>query len=440
MISGISFTKSKVSFIVRLIFLQTVERTKERVDGLGAHMPSASAQQTSSSRPSSIKIIYALLPATMAQLTLSTCNLNQWALDFTGNTARILKSCQIARSRGSSYRLGPELEIPGYGCEDHFLESDTFDHSWTCLIQLLQDGAAKDMVCDFGMPILHRGVRYNCRVICYNTKILLVRPKTAMADNGNYREGRYFTPYSPSKKNEVLLLPLEFKEKFGQATAPFGLHYLQSGEGITIGCESCEELWTPSSSHIDLALRGVEIIGNGSGSHHELRKLSTRMDLILNATKKCGGVYLYSNQRGCDGGRMYYDGCAMICVNGRIVAQGPQFDVEDVAVVTAAVDLEDVRSYRAANPAFGMQAVRLLEDEEGGLCGLLCEDISLTRKDELRPRVPEEDLELKVYKPEEECCLGPACWLWDWLRRSGAAGFFLPLSGESILKRFRLLF
>ncbi|CAN0491360.1 unnamed protein product, partial [Discosporangium mesarthrocarpum] len=31
--------------------------------------------------------------------------------------------------------------------------------------------------------------------------------------------------------------------------------------------------------------------------------------------------------------------------------------------------------------------------------------------------------------PEEECALGPACWLWDYLRRSGAGGFFLPLSG-----------
>jgi NAD+ synthase (glutamine-hydrolysing) len=34
-----------------------------------------------------------------------------------------------------------------------------------------------------------------------------------------------------------------------------------------------------------------------------------------------------------------------------------------------------------------------------------------------------------VHTPEEECCLGPACWLWDYLRRSGASGFFLPLSG-----------
>jgi hypothetical protein len=25
--------------------------------------------------------------------------------------------------------------------------------------------------------------------------------------------------------------------------------------------------------------------------------------------------------------------------------------------------------------------------------------------------------------------LGPACWLWDYLRRSGQGGYFLPLSG-----------
>ena len=45
-----------------------------------------------------------------------------------------------------------------------------------------------------------------------------------------------------------------------------------------------------------------------SGSHHELRKLNTRIDLICGATQKSGGVYLYANQQGCDGGRLYYDG------------------------------------------------------------------------------------------------------------------------------------
>ena len=62
-----------------------------------------------------------------------------------------------------------------------------------------------------------------------------------------------------------------------------------------------------------------------------------------------GGIYLYANQQGCDGDRLYYDGCAMIAVNGKIVAQGSQFSLQDVEVVTATVDLEDVRSHRATS-------------------------------------------------------------------------------------------
>lgn len=64
----------------------------------------------------------------MRLVNLATCNLNQWALDFKGNLKRILESITLAKSKGCRYRLGPELEIPGYGCEDHFLETDTFDH------------------------------------------------------------------------------------------------------------------------------------------------------------------------------------------------------------------------------------------------------------------------------------------------------------------------
>lgn len=30
-------------------------------------------------------------------------------------------------------QVGPELEVPGYGCEDHFLEQDTIEHSWECI-------------------------------------------------------------------------------------------------------------------------------------------------------------------------------------------------------------------------------------------------------------------------------------------------------------------
>lgn len=43
-----------------------------------------------------------------------------------------------------------------------------------------------------------------------------------------------------------------------------------------------------------------------------------------------GGAYMFSNLIGCDGERVYYDGGSMIAVNGQIVAEGPQFTLDEV--------------------------------------------------------------------------------------------------------------
>ena len=48
-------------------------------------------------------------------ITVATCTLNQWALDFDGNCQRIAESCRLAKAQGATYRLGPELEVSGYG-------------------------------------------------------------------------------------------------------------------------------------------------------------------------------------------------------------------------------------------------------------------------------------------------------------------------------------
>jgi len=42
-------------------------------------------------------------------ITVATCSLNQWALDFEGNLERILESIRIAKE--AKLRVGPELEI-----------------------------------------------------------------------------------------------------------------------------------------------------------------------------------------------------------------------------------------------------------------------------------------------------------------------------------------
>lgn len=99
---------------------------------------------------------------------------------------------EIAKSRGAKYRLGPELEIrwdgrtltvssggqssrstpgqmsywflwtsfsfwictvshSGFGCADHFHESDTLLHSFQVLKELLESPVTEGIICDVGM-------------------------------------------------------------------------------------------------------------------------------------------------------------------------------------------------------------------------------------------------------------------------------------------------
>jgi NAD+ synthase (glutamine-hydrolysing) len=191
-----------------------------------------------------------------------------------------------------------------------------------------------------------------------------------------------------------------------------------------IGTETCEELFTPHSPHIDMSLNGVEVFTNSSGSHHSLRKLSIRLDLITEATRKCGGVYLYSNLGGCDGDRLYFDRSAMIVVNGSVIAQSSQFSLNDVEVITATIDIEEVRSYRS-------QASRALQAIRAPTYQRVETDFSLGGADNNfnLDVAPTPHIELRLHRPEEEIALSAGCWLWDYLRRSGAAGFLIPLSG-----------
>lgn len=355
--------------------------------------------------------------------TLATCNLNQWAMDFEGNLKRIIQSIERARAAGATYRVGPELEVPGYGCEDHFLELDTVEHSWEAVTELLRGGHTQGMLCDVGMPVVHRGVLYNCRIFMLDGRILLIRPKLHLANDGNYRETRYFSAWKHRGQLEDHPLPPDVRAVAQQASCPFGDGALRCADAL-LAAETCEELFTPQAPHISLALAGVEIISNGSGSHHQLRKLDTRLDLIRSATAKAGGIYLYANQQGCDGGRLYYDGCACVAVNGQMVAQGSQFSLADVEVVTAVVDLDEVVSYRVAISSLREQASMTAEPALVGVNFALCgagDDVT-----EAAVNLP---MEPRYHSPEEEIALGPAAWLWDYLRRCGASGFLLPLSG-----------
>lgn len=108
---------------------------------------------------------------------------------------------------------------------------------------------------------------------------------------------------------------------------------------------------------------------------------------------------------GCNGERTYYDETSMIFVNGSLKAQGAQFSTQDVEVVTATVDLEEVRAFRCSMSR-SMQAVRSGApyrsiDVTGFNMSLQEDDYST----DLSPTI-----QAKILSPEEEMA-GPTLWL-----------------------------
>lgn len=90
----------------------------------------------------------------------------------------------------------------------------------------------------------------------------------------------------------------------------------------------------------------------------------------------------------------------------------------------ATIDLEDIRSYRTAlrsrsNVAASAPTYQRINVEYELSAGG-------SNNNSIFPNAP---ITVHYNSPEVEIAQGPACWLWDYLRRSGGGGFFLPLSG-----------
>lgn len=151
--------------------------------------------------------------------------------------------------------------------------------------------------------------------------------------------------------------------------------------------------------------------------------------LINSCFYKAGGLYLYSNQMGCDGDRLYFDGSAMISLNGKLLAQSPQFSVKEIEIVTATVDLDLIQISRGNCSSFANQAANCKKIFPFEYARIEIIGVRLCHHDNLNHISVSPFIE-PFYHPEEmEICLGPALWMWDYLRKCGGVGFFIPLSG-----------
>ena len=199
-------------------------------------------------------------------VNVSTCSLNQLGMDFINNYERIKKSILLAKELGAKLRVGPELDICGYDCFDHFLEIDTIKLCWEVLAKILDSDLTNDIICEFGLPVLFKNSRYNCRIFCLDKKIILIRPKIILAEGSNFNENRYFVGwgYDNIEIIEEYKLNDEISRITGQIYVPFGVAIIQTDD-LSIAAEVCVESLTPFKISNIYLLEDVDIITNGCG-------------------------------------------------------------------------------------------------------------------------------------------------------------------------------
>ena len=125
-----------------------------------------------------------------------------------------------------------------------------------------------------------------------------------------------------------------------------------------------------------------------------------------------------------------------------------QYGIEEVEVATATLDLEDIRSFRNSIRSRNLRASHAAPYPRIDVTGFALSkpfDVSVPNSVAINwvyhryvtiKMIKDINLIIKVFSrffsyfsPEEEIALGPACWLWDYLRRSGQGGYLVPLSG-----------
>jgi NAD+ synthase (glutamine-hydrolysing) len=350
----------------------------------------------------------------MKLVKVAVACVNQTPFAWDANFAHLRIAIDHARAEGCTLLCLPELAITGYGCEDAFFMDGLQDQAFAQLDALAP--LTRGMVVAVGLPLYHEKALYNGAALLADGKIIGFVAKQFLAGDGIHYEPRWFKPW-PAGEVDVLERTVE---DGSIRQFPIGDLVFELGD-IRIGFEICEDAWVANRPGTDLALRGVDILCNPSASHFAFGKFSVRQRFVTEGSRAFGCAYLYSNLLGNESGRVIYDGGGLIASGGELLARGRRFSFHDVELATAVIDIDGNRREQARR-----QSHRPRHDAEAQV--IERPFVWPTRKPEApgKLRISWED---RHNVREEEFARAVALGLWDYLRKSGAQGYVVSMSG-----------
>ena len=344
----------------------------------------------------------------MKLIRIAAASLNQTPLAWDSNRENILTAIDEARTERAAILSLPELCITGYGCEDAFLSTGVCRRALGALEDLVPHTTG--IAVTLGLPLIHNGQICNAMCLAADGQIVGFAAKQFLAYQGIHYEPRWFKPWPCGLQSTTTVGAKEY---------PLGDLVFRLGD-VSVGIEICEDAWVEDRPAHRLVRRGAELILNPSASHFAFGKVELRQRFILEATRKLGATFVYTNHLGNEAGRAIYEGGCRIASGGDVVAVGSRFSFADVEVTTAVVDLDRGSEFRPeveVDKSSEVTAAFHIPEVKG-------RDAQPTP-----PSAAPGAWEHGDDRKEQEFARAVALALFDYMRKSRSRGFVVSLSG-----------
>src|SRR5919197_2401005 len=303
------------------------------------------------------------------------------------NAERTLALARRASDDGAALVIFPELGLSSYAIDDLLHQGALLDAVVGGLARVVADSARLQPVLVVGAPLRAEHGLFNCAVVIHRGRVLGVVPKSYLPEYREYYEKRQFRGARDLVSDEIELLAERVP------CGPDLLFACCDLPGLVVHVEVCEDLWVPIPPSTYAALGGATVLANLSASNITIGKAAFRRLLCLSQSGRTFAGYVFTAAgAGESTTDLAWDGQALICENGELLAQAERFALDE-QLVTADLDLDRIAAECAAMSSFGdtihdhrerVAGMRRIEFE----LGLRRAAVPLRREIERFPHVP----------------------------------------------------
>ncbi len=238
-------------------------------------------------------------------IRIALAQMNAIVGDLEGNRQKILQFIRQARDNDADMVIFPELAVCGYPPEDLLFKDHFVQDSLKALKALSKDVSDITVVVGYVDQDQKKNI-YNAAAVIQDKKICGRYFKQKLPNYGVFDEKRYFTE--------------------GQENSSFQLN------GIVFGLSICEDLWTDGPLLKQQIKQKLQLVVNLAASPYDYGKLEQREKILKDRARRTNAYVCYSNLVGGQDELVFDGGSVIVNQQGRIIAQGKQFE-EDLVVV-----------------------------------------------------------------------------------------------------------